>query len=346
MAERAPVLNPGHLPDFCRAPLVFSAMVIAELAVIIAMVSPGRFHVPGLAELGLASLLVQWLTLVCVALCCVGRGLLSRLGRHGAWFGAWVLVTGTTAGLTAVVGTVDRVGIVSVLPAGLGVTGFVVRTSLVVSLVSAAFLRYLWVLGRWHQGQQAQSQARINALQARIRPHFLFNTLNTIAALVPDRPQAAERAIENLSDLFRGSLREADAPVTLDEELELVRKYLDIEGLRLGDRLDVAWSLDGWPEALRVPPFSLQLLVENAIQHGIQPRPDGGRITIGARPGPARACLEVTNPVAPPSKRPAGGIALDNLRQRLALIYGSAARLRTFTRDERFHAVIEWETET
>lgn len=343
MAERAPVLTEGHLPDFCRPALVFSAMVIAELAVIVTLLAPGLWRIPDLSGLGLVSLFVQWLTLVCVAICCLGRGLLSRLGRRGAWFGAWVLVVATSIALTTVVAGIDRAGIVSVLPRGLSPLEFALRATLVVALVAAAFLRYLWVLGRWHQGQQAQAQARINALQARIRPHFLFNTLNTIAALVPDRPDAAETAIENLSDLFRGSLREADTPVPLEQETELVAKYLAIEALRLGDRLRVEWDLDGWPEAIRVPPFSLQLLVENAVQHGIQPRPDGGVITIAAARHGGTCRLEVTNPAAPSSAESSGGMALDNLRQRLALIYGRRARLVIDGDGERFRAAIEWD---
>lgn len=342
MAERTSVLTPGRLPDFCRTPLVFSAMVIAELTVVVALVAPATGRAPDLAGLGMVSLFAQWLTLFCVALCCIGRRPLSRLGRRGAWIGAWALVVLCCIGLAGVVGAVERVGILNVIPAGLPLSAFIVRTAVVAALVSAAFLRYLWVLGRWQQGQQAQAQARIDALQARIRPHFLFNTLNTIAALVPDRPEAAETAIENLSDLFRGSLREADSPVPLDHETELVEKYLAIESLRLGERLRVEWRLDDWPEAVRVPPFSLQLLVENAIQHGIQPRAGGGVVTIRAACDGAGCRLEVTNPRAPASDRDSGGMALDNLRQRLALIYGRRARLVTRSDPECFTATIEW----
>src|SRR5690606_23707653 len=137
-------------------------------------------------------------------------------------------------------------------------------------------------------------QLELEALQARIRPHFLFNTLNTGAALVHARPDEAERLLLDLADLFRAALRGPEL-VPLADELELTRRYLEIEGLRLGQRLQVRWQLpEPLPQAM-VPALSMQPLAENAVRHGIEPLPEGGRIDIEANVAAGRITVEIRN---------------------------------------------------
>lgn len=333
------------LPDFCRTGLVFTAMVVGQLSVLVAILAPGRPMAAGFEAIGIATLYAQWLVLFSVALLCLGRGLLNRMPGAWPWLGAWVVVVGCCLLLTAVGLQIDRVLALNLSPASVVFQEFLLQSGLIAALVTTAFLRYLWVITRWQAGQRARDQSRIAALQARIRPHFLFNTLNSIAALVPDQPDRAEEAIENLSDLFRGSLNDVVQPVKWEAEMDLVEKYLAIEALRLDTRLNVDWALDGFPESARILPFSLQLLVENAVRHGIAPRPAGGRIGIRGWQEGDRLMLEVVNPVPADHGTPrpdSQGMALENLSQRLALVYGPAGRLQTTTRGDMFVACMEW----
>ena len=143
-----------------------------------------------------------------------------------------------------------------------------------------AGLALLYVRHQWQRNVEAEARSRLRALQARIHPHFLFNTLNTIAGLIPGQPDQAEQAVLDLADLLRSALAHQER-ITLGEELELTRRFIAIERLRLGERLQVAWHLaDGLPLAAPLPALLLQPLVENAIRHGIQPLPEGGRLTI------------------------------------------------------------------
>jgi two-component system sensor histidine kinase AlgZ len=180
----------------------------------------------------------------------------------------------------------------------------------------------------------------VQALQARIRPHFLFNSLNTIASLVPDDPEGAERAIEDLADVFRGGMRRADRPIALGEELGLGRQYLEMERRRLGDRLAIEWRVDELPVSARVPPLILQPLLENAIAHGIQARPEGGTVSVYGREADGQVMITVSNPLAPAETRPGHGMALANIRERLELAFGGRASLVTGQDERAFFAVL------
>jgi two-component system sensor histidine kinase AlgZ len=177
---------------------------------------------------------------------------------------------------------------------------------------------------------RAEARSRIEALQARIRPHFLFNSLNTIAALTRSDALRAEEAVEDLGDLFRATLRDSHSPLRLKEEFELTRVYQRIEELRLGDRLKVRWAVADLPMRAFVPGLTIQPLLENAIYHGIEPLDRGGTVTVSGRVVAGNVEIVVTNPVAASRSshsRAGNRIALDNIRQRLALAYDRAATL-------------------
>jgi two-component system sensor histidine kinase AlgZ len=204
-----------------------------------------------------------------------------------------------------------------------------------------AFFRYLLIRRRWRSELVAQSDARVQALQARIRPHFLFNSLNTIASLIPVDPQNAETAIEDLADIFRGSMRRADRPISLSEELQLARQYLDMEKRRLGERLEIDWRVDELPAGASVMPLMLQPLLENAVAHGIQSRPQGGKIVVYGRAEGDKVVMTIGNPVSPTGSTASGhGMAINNIRERLLLAYGSRASMITNQDDEQFFAVL------
>src|SRR6218665_3027770 len=169
----------------------------------------------------------------------------------------------------------------------------------------------------------AATTARLVELQSRIRPHFLFNTLNSAIALVRAEPAKAEALLENLSELFRHALAEQGESVTLAEELYLARRYLAIEEVRFGQRLQVKWSLDPRSDAARLPPLLLQPLVENAVRHGVEPSPNGGRLHVLTALRGSRVLVRITNTLPPKEGKNAKGhgIALANVRARLALLH-------------------------
>ncbi|MFO1371457.1 MAG: histidine kinase [Candidatus Competibacteraceae bacterium] len=191
-------------------------------------------------------------------------------------------------------------------------------------------LRYFYVQHQWKQNLEAEARIRLWALQARIHPHFLFNTLNTIASLIRTHPDQAEQAVLDLADLLRSALANLER-ITLSEELELTRRYLAIESLRMGERLQVEWQLDSTlPLDAPLPALLLQPLVENAIYHGIQALPTGGLLVIRVEKQPRALRFAISNPQPPPdAERYLRGqrLAQDNIRQRLLLIYGAASQL-------------------
>ncbi|MDO9237811.1 MAG: histidine kinase [Aquabacterium sp.] len=189
---------------------------------------------------------------------------------------------------------------------------------------SMAAVALAWLRHRAHSQLPAHSAARLAELQARIRPHFLFNTLNTAIALVQIDPQRAEAVLEDLAELFRQALSSPSLRTTLDAEVDLAKRYLSIEALRFGDRVTVRWELDEDAGCAEVPALILQPLVENAVRHGIEVSPQGGWIVVRTKVQSGRAVLTVSNslPLAQPTQSTAGhGIALRNVRQRLRLMH-------------------------
>jgi len=171
-------------------------------------------------------------------------------------------------------------------------------------------------------------EARLSVLNARIRPHFFFNSLNTVLALIRSDPRNAENVLENLSELFRALLKTPHELVLLSEEIALGRRYLEIEKLRLGERLRIFWEIEALPQDTRVPPLILQPLLENAVYHGIESSDDGGEIRTRISLSGEFVQLEITNSVTHNRAKPDGNrIALENIRQRLALYYDLEARL-------------------
>ncbi|NDY94267.1 sensor histidine kinase [Wenzhouxiangella limi] len=209
---------------------------------------------------------------------------------------------------------------------------FVIRNGLLSAIMSAVSIWLLRMIKSRRLSWRAESLSKLLELQSRIRPHFLFNTLNTISSLIHDHPDQAEQATVDLSDLLRTGLKE-DATHALSDEIELIEGYLRIEKLRLGDRLNVDWQLgEGLPLDQQMPPLLLQPLVENAVIHGISRRADGGTLRIeGRRIRFGRIRFTVTNPLADTDSRPVEGnhSALENIRQRLALAYEERYGLKT-----------------
>ena len=185
---------------------------------------------------------------------------------------------------------------------------------------------YHWLRLRAKAQWPADTTAQLAELQSRIRPHFLFNTLNTALSLVRHDPLRAEGVLEDLAELFRVALTETGEAVTLDEEVELARRYLAIEQVRFGSRLRIAWEIDPDAGGAKVPPLLLQPLVENAVRHGVEPAAEGGMIRIRTEVRLGRAVVSIANTVSDAAGNPGHGIALANVRERLRLMHDVASQ--------------------
>lgn len=327
-AARAQTSAPNWLPQFCSAPTLFAVMVVAELVALVIVFAPGPQVQSWLPRLGVVSVYVQWLALLNAVVLCSLRRPLQRFDVRTGFVVAWVVSVLVTALASAVICQMDqalRLGL-SVPPEGSG--RFVLANAAISALIAAALLRYLFVLEQWRERVQAASKAQVDALQARIRPHFLFNSMNTIASLIRTRPAEAERTVEDLADLFRAALGADGAHGTLGEELDLIERYLHIERLRLGERLhlDIDIAADV-PRDLAVPRLLLQPLVENAVYHGIQPLADGGTVRVRVRRVPAGVEIVIANPRAVEPSPARNGVALTNVRARIAYHFGTRGAL-------------------
>jgi two-component system sensor histidine kinase AlgZ len=326
MTERPAAAS--FLPDFCGSRMVFVVVLLAELlAVILTLASPDGFG-PPLISLSVNSLLVQCVALVCIGTLCA---LQSRFaGLPDAWVAMLSYFTALAASGLMIEVTWQAFPIfwTGIDPLVSDHVGFLVRGMGISAIAWALALRYFYVRHQWRRRIESEADARFQALQSRIRPHFLFNCMNTIASLARSSPRLAEEAVEDLADLFRASLADARRPGSLAEELELCRRYLRIEKHRLGDRLAVEWSGLESAGDLRLPALTLQPLLENAIYHGIEPLPGGGMIRIHCERGPDSVRMVISNPRSGAGSAHAGNrLAQDNVAQRLESFFGRAGLL-------------------
>ena len=314
------------LPNFCAVKTIFILCIGAELVALVLILATGDILRDSWDELGLLSVFVQWIAFASAGVLCTARRFLAKLSLVWAAISAYllvVLVTGCIAGMGQYLllkinyqwGSNPET-----------ISQFVSRCVMISAIMTFVALRYFYIQHQWKRRIELESQARVEALQARIRPHFLFNSMNIIASLIHSQPKAAEQAVEDLSELFRATLH-TGAMIPLSQEWDLCRNYLRIEGLRLDNRLTIDADLSKVPEDAAIPMLTLQPLVENAIYHGIQPRVDGGVIDIALSDADQYLSIRISNPfdVNTPASRSGNGMALNNLEQRLLSRYGKAA---------------------
>jgi len=318
MTDRQPR---AFLPNFCAIRMVFAVVVSAELLAIVltlgAFPGPDQFW----NELSQRSLYIQWVTLSVAALYCTLRIPLGRLSHAAAGSVALALILMVT---TIVFFAAQLLGLSAASP-----TPPVLWHHLAIAgIVGSVLLRYLYEQHRERQRELAESQARLQALQARIRPHFLFNSMNTIASLTRVDADLAEQVVQDLSDLFRATLLDAERLSNLQSEIELARGYLRIETQRLGERLRISWDIAGLPGKARLPGLLLQPLLENAVYHGVEPATGGGDITISGRSRNGIVSLAIRNTLpetASVSERRGHQMAQQNVRERLDAAFGDQA---------------------
>ena len=328
------------LPNFCGLRMVFVVVVIAQLFAFVMVLSASDTPlIERWQQLGLISLFVQWCALASSAVLCILRRFLVRCSNR-------VVAIASYATVLLVVWGVSEAAYWYVYPGAqqtMAHSGFVVRNVAIAFLLTGPILRYFYINHQWEKNVRAEAEARLQSLQSRIRPHFLFNSMNTIASLTRTAPEKAEAAVEDLADLFRATLRDARQFHSLEEELTLCRRYLAIEALRLGERLKLDWQVDDVPMDALLPPLLIQPLVENAIYHGIEPRAEGGTILIKAGLQDKQINLQVCNPLSTSARESNGNrIAQENIRARLATLYGKRAGMDVQEIDGMYCVNLNW----
>ncbi len=336
-----------YLPDFCAARSVFAVVLISELVAIVLTLARIDLRFGFWLDLARTSLFLLWIGMCSAAALCAARPRLAGIDTRRASAIALLLLVAVTV---AVSEATFRLG--QHWPGGIGNAGrlfpgdharFLLRNTFIAFIVSALALRYFFVSHQWRRSVELKARSRLDALQARIQPHFLFNSMNTIAALTRSDPRLAEEAVEDLAELFRANLKENRSQIPLEEELQLARLYQRIEELRLGSRLKVTWQVDALPKDLLVPSLTVQPLLENAIYHGVERLAEGGTVAVSGALADGRVELRIANPVVRDAGRGHRGghrMALDNIRERLELAYPGRARLEIREQEDRYEVTL------
>jgi len=322
-AARARPANSGRSAafDVCQVGVVLRAVLSVEAALAVASLFVAGTPIEWLGVVatltgGALPATLLWL----VAMCAIRNKVLARLGmraQHAVGAALGVLAALYGCGLLRLTGALGAAPWLASALAGL-----------LFSLLAMG-----WLALRARGQTPAATTARLEELQARIRPHFLFNTLNSAIALVREEPAKAEMLLEDLAELFRQALADPGESVTLADEIALAERYLAIEQVRFGERLRIRWDLDPAASQARLPPLLLQPLVENAVKHGVEPSPQGAKLRIRTERRGDRVIIEVMNTLPPlrwaEQPLPRGhGIALANVRDRLRLLHDMQAQFR------------------
>lgn len=341
LAAAEPGADTFFLPELCNVSATVFLVLVAELLALVISLAAGQG--PGIdwEALALTSLFTQWVVLASAAILCQLRGYLGRFSLPLA-AGISYFVILVVALCCSLVG--QRLGLTQ--PGGAEPVIEPTRSLnhlLITAILAGIALRYFYLQQQLRLQREAELRARIEALQARIRPHFLFNSMNSIASLIASDPQLAEQVVEDLADLFRQSLAREQTEIPLDEELELCRRFVRIESLRLGQRLEVNWRIDDLPPGLKIPRFTLQPLIENAIYHGIQPLPAGGCVSVDVAIEGESCRMRVQNPVASDAPARSGNrMALQNISHRLKALYGPEASVDVDRGESQFSVAIAY----
>lgn len=322
----------GFLPELCTPQAILKIMMGAQvLALVLALTSASSSYQASLLRLGLTSIFVQWVVLFStLSICFLSKkiGELSVIRLTMTVSSIVIFFTICASVLAIMADSYQKVGAIYYWD-----TPFIVRNSFIALILTCTALHYFYVHSQRQEFSRADSGAKYDALQSRMKPHFLFNSLNSIAMLIQVDKDKAEDAVLDLADIFRTTLDTRNR-ISLGEELDVTLRYLRMEALRLGKRrLNIVWDMDRQtlPFNMEIPPLLLQPLVENAIYHGIQPRKDGGTLGISLYNAGSSLDVVVTNPIPPEgtsSHSKGNHIAQENLKNRLRLAYGDRAKLK------------------
>ncbi len=315
----------AYLPDFCAAGTIFIVVLIAELVAIMLTLAS---HTEGLFFIDLykTSFFMMWFALLGSAIMCRLRARLEVAGQTRAFVLSFFVLLLLCLALAEIAWRLASV-FSDLIYLDTGHADFLLRAFAIGAIIIGLAMRYLYVSSEWRRSIVLEAQSRVSALQALMRPHFLFNSMNTIASLTRSNPRQAEEAVEDLSDLLRANLGGSKDRTSLKQEFELAAIYQRIEKLRLGERLRVRWDIGDLPMRALIPSLTIQPLLENAIYHGIELLPDGGEVVVAGRRDGQYLTIDISNPVAANAERKRDGnqMAMSNIRQRYELAYGGRA---------------------
>jgi len=325
---QAPSVEQALVFDACQTGVVLRAVLFVEVCAGVGVTFASFNLVDWVVRLALVTGGALPGTLAWLLLACLTKRVVARLAPVMQY--AVAVTMGAAAGLYGC--------------AMLAMAGLVPSPPWVASACSGVLLSGILVAALVMRSKgrlPAHTSARLAELQSRIRPHFLFNTLNSAIALVRAEPAKAEALLEDLSDLFREALKDSGEPVRLAQEIELARRYLDIEQVRFGERLRVQWALDPAADDAKLPPLLLQPLVENAVCHGVEPSAQGADVRISTQRRGSIVVIKVTNTVPNGQGQQGQGLALRNVRERLALLHDVQGQFRSGLKDGFFQVRIE-----
>ena len=319
--------NTGALPNFRNLGILLRILIIVDGICLAAALVKTSEPLALLEELIEVSSTVQPVLILSLLALAAASNVLHRM-RYGTALACVILLE---LGLTAST---------NILGAYLfGTHGTLARDLIFAVLITGVLIGYFDLRGR--ALSPALTEARLQALQARIRPHFLFNSLNAVLSLVRQEPRRAEQALEDLADLFRVLMADNRQLTPIAREVELAKQYLSIEELRLGDRLIVEWDTERMPADALIPPLVLQPLLENAVYHGIEPRAEPGTVSIRIARDNEQMHLVLRNPYRSDGNHHAGNrMALANIRERLALHFDAEASIKTVAHDDIYEVRI------
>lgn len=330
--------NSLFLPDFCTLKMLFAVVVIGQLLAFILTLAPMSLDQQRWNDLALISLFIQWNGLLGSSVLCLLRPMLKQYSNPFAAVTSYLvllLVITLCSELSFyIMEYYHMTDIITVASHW----EFLLHNLLIGGIISALALRYFYVQYQWRMKVQAESCTKLQLLQARIRPHFLFNSMNTIASLTRTNPPVAERITEDLAELFRMLFREHHQMIPWARELQLSQRYIDIEKQRLGKRLEIIWRIDAIPEDAMVPALLLQPLLENAIFHGIEPEIDGGTIKVIGERDDDRLSITLQNTNSKNLVHRQGNkMALDNIRERLQSHFLGQATIECQDEDDVYY---------
>jgi two-component system sensor histidine kinase AlgZ len=334
----------GFLPNLGSARTAFSILILAQvIAVVITIGRNSSVQAGAWQDLLIITAFAQSIAVCGIIALKLIAGVVRRMSvGWGATVAFVAMLLATIAATEAILYALDWFGIGAKHTPGWHLS-LLVRNILIAAIISALALRYLIVQHRSQLESESEQSAKLQALQSRIRPHFLFNSMNSIAGLLRSDPERAEKALHDLADVFRVLLADARKLVPITAERDLARQYLDIEKIRLGDRLHVKWLASNVPRAALIPSLTLQPLIENAIYHGIEPRFAGGQVKIELWGEEEALNIMITNPLPEGrsnSHHKGNKIAMDNIRERLRRHFGEKATLQTFEQTGNYHVKI------
>jgi two-component system, LytTR family, sensor histidine kinase AlgZ len=337
-----PVNDSFLLPNLCEYQALLLLFMASQLLVITFTLFKFGFAIDWVS-FGMVTLYVQWQSVFSAVVLCKMRLYLSRLPKHQAVAIAFSLLLAIGLGLAIAVQWYS-----APLNYGRFSWNFVLRNLVLSAIVIGVALRYLYVHQKMINREKSALLANLSALQARIKPHFLFNTMNSIASLITIAPDKAEKMVEDLAELLRASLRDDVVETSIADEWWLCERYLEIEQLRLGKRLTWSCDFSGLDVSLNIPHLGLQPIVENAIYHGIQPHPEGGYLHVsGESTADGWVTIRVENSQAKiyqmQRENRGNKMAINNIRHRIQQLYGDSAVLQLEDKEDQFLVTLRYQ---